>query len=177
MSARYRRLRKSETIRAMVSLKMPTLSTAFKEKPGGWCLDQRWFCSGASDIRLCRKRRRALGKTTLRPVERRPACCAYRHGGFWKPMDTLRDKIELEDQWNSGAARWKVWQGRVLTNRHEISDAFWKGKTVFLTGHTGFREPQSIWLHALGAGCQFAWILPHRTEPAIWREFKRKPIP
>ena len=34
---------------------------------------------------------------------------AYRHTGFWKPMDTLRDKIELEEQWNKGAAPWKIW--------------------------------------------------------------------
>jgi glucose-1-phosphate cytidylyltransferase len=34
---------------------------------------------------------------------------AYRHDGFWKPMDTLRDKVELEEQWNNGAAQWKIW--------------------------------------------------------------------
>jgi glucose-1-phosphate cytidylyltransferase len=34
---------------------------------------------------------------------------AYRHSGFWKPMDTMRDKIELEEQWNRGTARWKIW--------------------------------------------------------------------
>ena len=34
---------------------------------------------------------------------------AYRHRGFWKPMDTLRDKIELEEHWNGGKAPWKIW--------------------------------------------------------------------
>lgn len=34
---------------------------------------------------------------------------AYRHDGFWQPMDTLRDKIFLEEIWNSGNAPWKVW--------------------------------------------------------------------
>ena len=34
---------------------------------------------------------------------------ARRHDGFWKPMDTLRDKIELEDQWKNGTAQWKIW--------------------------------------------------------------------
>ncbi len=34
---------------------------------------------------------------------------AYKHRGFWKPMDMLRDKIQLEDLWNSGKAPWKVW--------------------------------------------------------------------
>lgn len=33
----------------------------------------------------------------------------YKHKGFWKPMDTLRDKRELEKLWNSGKAPWKVW--------------------------------------------------------------------
>ena len=34
---------------------------------------------------------------------------AYRHAGFWKCMDAMRDKIELEDLWNSGRAPWKIW--------------------------------------------------------------------
>ncbi len=34
---------------------------------------------------------------------------AYRHYGFWKPMDALRDRIELEQLWNSGKAQWKIW--------------------------------------------------------------------
>lgn len=34
---------------------------------------------------------------------------AYRHDGFWHPMDTLRDKRELEMLWESGKAPWKVW--------------------------------------------------------------------
>ncbi len=35
---------------------------------------------------------------------------AFRHGGFWQPMDTLRDKLHLEDLWQSGKAPWKVWK-------------------------------------------------------------------
>jgi glucose-1-phosphate cytidylyltransferase len=34
---------------------------------------------------------------------------AYRHEGFWQPMDTLRDKHLLEELWASGAAPWKTW--------------------------------------------------------------------
>lgn len=33
----------------------------------------------------------------------------YRHQGFWQPMDTLRDKVHLEELWQSGKAPWKVW--------------------------------------------------------------------
>ena len=34
---------------------------------------------------------------------------AYKHEGFWKPMDTLRDKLELENAWASNQAPWKLW--------------------------------------------------------------------
>ena len=34
---------------------------------------------------------------------------AYRHSGFWQPMDTLREKNMLDDMWNKGTAPWKVW--------------------------------------------------------------------
>jgi glucose-1-phosphate cytidylyltransferase len=34
---------------------------------------------------------------------------AYKHYGFWKPMDALRDRIELESLWNSENAPWKIW--------------------------------------------------------------------
>ena len=35
---------------------------------------------------------------------------ARRHSGFWQPMDTLRDRMQLEDLWAAGEAPWKVWQ-------------------------------------------------------------------
>jgi len=34
---------------------------------------------------------------------------AYKHYGFWKCMDAMRDKIELETEWSSGNAPWKIW--------------------------------------------------------------------
>lgn len=34
---------------------------------------------------------------------------AFRHEGFFQPMDTLRDKNYLEELWASGAAPWKCW--------------------------------------------------------------------
>jgi len=34
---------------------------------------------------------------------------AYKHEGFWQPMDTLRDKIHLEELWEAGKAPWKTW--------------------------------------------------------------------
>lgn len=34
---------------------------------------------------------------------------AFKHSGFWKPMDTLRDKQELEEDWSNNRAKWKIW--------------------------------------------------------------------
>jgi len=34
---------------------------------------------------------------------------AFNHHGFWKPMDTLRDRLELEKEWATGKAPWKTW--------------------------------------------------------------------
>ncbi len=45
----------------------------------------------------------------LERLARDGALGAFRHAGFWQPMDTLRDKHVLEDLWQRGAAPWKVW--------------------------------------------------------------------
>ncbi len=45
----------------------------------------------------------------LETLAARGELMAYRHKGFWHPMDTLRDKNQLEEQWASGRAPWKVW--------------------------------------------------------------------
>jgi glucose-1-phosphate cytidylyltransferase len=34
---------------------------------------------------------------------------AWKHHGFWQPMDTLRDRLQLEELWLSGRAPWKTW--------------------------------------------------------------------
>ena len=35
---------------------------------------------------------------------------AFKHSGFWQPMDTLRDKKMLNDLWDKGEAPWKIWK-------------------------------------------------------------------
>jgi glucose-1-phosphate cytidylyltransferase len=45
----------------------------------------------------------------LRVLAQEHHLMAYRHDGFWQPMDTLRDKTLLEELWKSGKAPWKVW--------------------------------------------------------------------
>jgi glucose-1-phosphate cytidylyltransferase len=34
---------------------------------------------------------------------------AYKHDGFWQSMDSLRDKMVIEELWNSGHPPWKIW--------------------------------------------------------------------
>jgi glucose-1-phosphate cytidylyltransferase len=48
-------------------------------------------------------------KEPLERLARDGQLSAYRHYGFWQPMDTLRDKRALEELWDSGAAPWKTW--------------------------------------------------------------------
>jgi len=45
----------------------------------------------------------------LETLARREELVAYKHRGFWQPMDTLRDRMQLEELWKGGTAPWKVW--------------------------------------------------------------------
>lgn len=46
----------------------------------------------------------------LENIARQGKMHAFRHRGFWKPMDTLRDNVELNQMWDSDDAPWKVWK-------------------------------------------------------------------
>ena len=48
-------------------------------------------------------------RSPMEALARDKSLAAYKHHGFWQPMDTLRDKLSLEDLWKSGNAPWKVW--------------------------------------------------------------------
>ena len=50
-----------------------------------------------------------LEKEPLANIAKDGQLAAYRHDGFWKCMDALRDRVELEDMWNGGKAKWKIW--------------------------------------------------------------------
>ena len=45
----------------------------------------------------------------LRLLAERDQLRAFRHDGFWQPMDTLRDRTQLEVLWESGSPPWRVW--------------------------------------------------------------------
>ena len=84
---------------------------SFREKPLG---DGDWINGG---FFVCQRGvfDRIAGDATVwerEPLESLAAdgqLHAYRHEGFWQPMDTLRDKTHLEGLWASGSAPWKVW--------------------------------------------------------------------
>ena len=48
-------------------------------------------------------------KSPLENLAKQEKLFSYRHSDFWKPMDTLREKNEMEGLWSSGNAPWKVW--------------------------------------------------------------------
>jgi glucose-1-phosphate cytidylyltransferase len=59
------------------------------------------------------------------PLERLSAegeLMAYFHEGFWQPMDTLREYKQLETQWQSGEAPWKIWNDNVLESKKSTRD-------------------------------------------------------
>jgi glucose-1-phosphate cytidylyltransferase len=86
--------------------------TAFAEKPkgDGAMINGGFFVLSPKVLDLIE------GDHTIwerEPMERLAAAqqlCAFRHDGFWQPMDTLRDKNYLEELWQSGEAPWKVWR-------------------------------------------------------------------
>jgi glucose-1-phosphate cytidylyltransferase len=48
-------------------------------------------------------------RSPLENIAKNKLLAAYKHQGFWKPMDTLRDKNQLESQWDENKAPWKTW--------------------------------------------------------------------
>ena len=84
---------------------------SFKEKPDG---DGAWVNAGyfVLEPSVFDHIEGDLTVWEQKPMEylaRDRQLAAYKHPGFWQPMDTLRDKNYLEDLWESGKAPWKVW--------------------------------------------------------------------
>ncbi len=85
--------------------------TRFEEKPSG---DGTWINGGFFVLEPgvmdyidgddCTWERAPLER-----LAREGNLSAYAHHGFWQPMDTLRDKLKLEELWRSGKAPWKLW--------------------------------------------------------------------
>jgi glucose-1-phosphate cytidylyltransferase len=48
-------------------------------------------------------------KDPLENIAKQNQLASYKHRGFWKPMDSLKDKMDLNELWNTNKAEWKVW--------------------------------------------------------------------
>ncbi len=84
---------------------------SFQEKPSG---DGKWINGGffvleKSVLNLIKGDDSTWEKEPLESLANSGNLSAFKHGGFWHPMDTLRDKTFLNEIWDSGNAPWKTW--------------------------------------------------------------------
>ena len=84
----------------------------FEEKPRG---DGAWINGGymvchPEVIDYIEDDRTVFEQQPLAMLARNKELMAFKHNGFWKPMDTLRDKIVLDELWQTGQAPWKLWR-------------------------------------------------------------------
>jgi glucose-1-phosphate cytidylyltransferase len=85
--------------------------TRFEEKPQG---DGNWINGGffvlePEALKYIDSDATAWEREPLEALARDTQISAFTHEGFWQPMDTLRDKIKLDDLWQSNQAPWRVW--------------------------------------------------------------------
>jgi len=83
----------------------------FREKPRG---DGSWISGGffvfePSFFDLLDGDNCVLERKPLETAAELGQLMAFRHDGFWQPMDTVRDKMKLEESWQTGHAPWKIW--------------------------------------------------------------------
>ncbi len=85
--------------------------TGFTEKPhgeGSW-INGGFFVLEPSVIDRIGGDDTTWEREPLESLARDGQLSAYRHDGFWQPMDTLRDKRHLDELWQAGRAAWKLW--------------------------------------------------------------------
>jgi glucose-1-phosphate cytidylyltransferase len=85
--------------------------SAFQEKPsgqGGW-INGGFFVLEPEVLDTIEGDSTAWEREPLEHLAQAGQLSAYKHDGFWQPMDTLRDRTYLESLWSSGQAPWKVW--------------------------------------------------------------------
>ena len=78
----------------------------FQEKPEG---DNAWINGGFFVLDLIKDDATSWEGDVLPRLALTGELAAYKHSGFWLPMDTLRDKTRLEALWETGKAPWKTW--------------------------------------------------------------------
>ena len=85
--------------------------TRFEEKPqgdGSW-INGGFFVLEPEALKYIDGDQAIWERDPIEGLARDHQLSAYTHEGFWQPMDTLRDKIKLDDLWQSNQAPWKVW--------------------------------------------------------------------
>lgn len=88
-----------------------TIISSFKEKPkgdGAW-VNGGFFVLEPEVLEYISGDMTVWEQEPMEKLAREGKLAAYKHDGFWQPMDTLRDKMVLNDMWQSGNAPWKVW--------------------------------------------------------------------
>ncbi|MFN5417915.1 MAG: glucose-1-phosphate cytidylyltransferase [Flavobacteriia bacterium] len=83
----------------------------FKEKPqgdGNW-INGGFFVCSPKVLDYIENDETVFEKEPLENLAKDGELFTYKHNGFWKCMDTLRDKTQLNEFWNSGKAEWKIW--------------------------------------------------------------------
>jgi glucose-1-phosphate cytidylyltransferase len=83
----------------------------FQEKPegdGGW-VNGGFFVLEPSVLALIADDTTLWERGPLETLAARRQLSVYKHTGFWMPMDTLRDKNQLDELWSTGRAPWKTW--------------------------------------------------------------------
>lgn len=83
---------------------------AFREKPtgDGGLINGGFFVADPSVLDLVEGPGTLWEREPMEQLASSGELVAFRHDGFWQPMDTLRDKLHLEELWRQGAP-WKVW--------------------------------------------------------------------
>jgi len=83
----------------------------FIEKPAGdnTFINGGFFVLDPSVIELIDGDNTPWEGAPLEQLAARRELMAFRHTGFWHPMDTMRDRLLLEQLWSSGNAPWKLW--------------------------------------------------------------------
>ncbi len=84
----------------------------FKEKPkgeGGW-INAGFFVMGPKVFDYITGDETIFERDSLEELSSAGELMGFKHRGFWQPMDTLRDKLLLEDMLKSGEAPWKIWE-------------------------------------------------------------------
>ena len=83
--------------------------TSFKEKPDGGLINGGFFVLSPKVFGLIKGDKTSWENGPLSELSRLNQLKAYKHYGFWQPMDTLREKNLLQELWDSGDAPWKIW--------------------------------------------------------------------